>query len=131
MNTNRSKVVIQLPLDYTVGQDDPSRGIYRNSVVPPKHSRELTIVVQRPAELLDGIEDDPELDLRPQVHVVGSSRALEELGRYFIALARLQTADPSPYGSIDDVQDGTGGTVRLLPRRRGLSHRGKRKRRLK
>jgi hypothetical protein len=117
MTTKRSQIIIELPLDYRVGQDEPSTGTFRNSVVPPKYSKELTVTVQRPGELLGDLANDPELDLRPQVHIVGSARALEELGRYFIALARLHTADPSPYGSIEDIQDGAGGTLRLLPRR--------------
>jgi len=114
MKTRRSRVMVELPLDY-VGVDEP--GIYRRSVVPPKHTRELEVSVQRLAEQLPDLTDDPDLDLRPQVHIVGSARALEELGRYLVALARLDTTDPEPYGAFEDVQDGAGGTLRLLPRR--------------
>ena len=117
MTTESRQVVIELTLEYRVGLDEPNRGIYRNAVELPKHSSELTLIVQDPKESAIGNIDDPDLDLRPQVHLLGSAPALEELGRYLVALARLETADPEPYGSIDDVRDGSGGTMRLLPRR--------------
>lgn len=117
MTTKPSRVTAEILLDYRVGKDEPEKGIFRNSVVLPKHSDELVVSVRRPAEDLTDVAGDRDLDLRPQIHLLGSARALEEFGRYLIALARLQTADSEPYGSIDDVQDGVGGTVRVIPRR--------------
>ena len=106
---------IQLKLLYTGGHDNPERGVFRNQVVEPKHTSELVVAVRS--------DVDPSATWttasgeRPQIHLAGSARALEELGRYLIALARLETADPEPYGSLEDVRNADGGTVRLLPRR--------------
>ena len=119
MTTKRKRVMVKVPLDYRVGTDEPERGIYRNSVALPKHTRELTVTFE---ELADhpAVANDPDFDVRPQVHIVGTARALEELGRYLIGLARLKTADPEPYGALEDVANGPGGTLRLLPRRVSL-----------
>lgn len=106
---------IQLELLYTGGHDDPERGVFRNQVIEPKHTSELVVAVRS--------DTDPSAawtaasGVRPQIHLAGSARALEELGRYLVALARLESADPEPYGSLEDVRNADGGTVRLLPRR--------------
>ena len=124
MTTKKKQVMVHLPLDYRVGRDEPARGIYRNSVEPPNHTAELIVKITPAAETFPSTEDS-DLDLRTQVHIVGSSRALEELGRYLVALARLETADPEPYGSLDHIQDGNGGTLRVLPRRMMMDRGGR------
>lgn len=117
MTTKRLQKVVELPLEYRIGRDEPEKGIYRNSVVPPKYVDELAVVVRHPSDELSELAGDPDFDLTTQIHIVGSGRALEELGKYFVALARLETEDKEPYGSIDDVPDGSSGTLRILPRR--------------
>jgi hypothetical protein len=86
----------------------------------------------RPAlgeELMIAIRDHPEWEHEAgepvypdnpsqlQIHLVGTARALEALGTYLIALARLDTENPEPSPSLDDVHHADGGTIRLLPRR--------------
>lgn len=107
---------IELELQYSGGKDDPSRGIYRNYPIAPPFVSELAISIagdEDPARVRWQVERLG----RPQVHLAGTPRALEELGRYLIALARLETDDPEPSGSLDGIQNPDGGTVRLLPRR--------------
>jgi hypothetical protein len=106
---------IEIDLEYTGGNDEPARGIFRNQVVEPEHLDELRVAVRSDIDAArpwPGNEGE-----QPQIHLAGSARALEELGRYLIALARLETADPEPYGSFDNVRNADGGTLRLLPRR--------------
>jgi hypothetical protein len=66
---------------------------------------------------LDEAGEDLENPFQLQVHIVGTSRGLEALGTYLIALARVDSSDPEPYGSFDDIPLSGGGTIRLLPRR--------------
>lgn len=110
------KVRAEIDLLYTGGEDRPAKGIFRNQVVEPKYTDELTIAVRSNVNMPQAWPGDNAH--QPQVHLAGSARALEELGRYLIALARLNTRDPEPFGSLDDVHNADGGTVRLLPRRR-------------
>ena len=114
--TQRVSETVPLRLDYYVGKDEPARGVYRNAVVRPKYTRELLIAIRNDAE---PFSDKPfnALTDPPQVHLVGTARALEELGRYLVALGRLKTADPEPYGWFDNVRNADGGRARLLPRR--------------
>lgn len=109
------KLLVEVPLAYRVGRDEPERGIFRNSAVLPDFADELTVNVTR---IPDHLTTDPDLDATPQVHLTGSPRALEALGLYLLALARLETADPEPYGMIEGVTDGEGSAIRLIPRRR-------------
>lgn len=114
--TRRVSKTVRLRLDYYVGEDEPARGVYRNAVVWPKYTRELLIAIRNDAEPFSDKPFDAQTD-PPQVHLVGTARALEELGRYLVALGRLKTADPEPYGWFDDVRNADGGRARLLPRR--------------
>ena len=109
--TNRRTERISIALEYHAGKDEPERGVFRNFPVDPKHTNELTIAI-RP-----DLNPDGETVRGVQVHLIGNSRSLEELGRYLISMARLVTSDPEPYGSFDDVRNADGGTIRLLPRR--------------
>lgn len=102
-------------LVYSGGKDEPGRSIFRNHPVQPAFTNELLVAVRSNADPSQHIDLDEFGGV--QVHVAGTPRVLEELGRYLIALARLQTADPEPYGSFDDVKYADGGTMRLLPRR--------------
>ncbi len=111
--SEHSDVVVRLA--YSAGRDDPARGIFRRMPIDPLFTDELTIAIrsdEAPEARWSGTVGD-----RPQVHLAGTARALDELGRYLIALARLETEDREPYTSLDDVQLADGGTVRFLPRR--------------
>lgn len=106
---------IQLTLEYT---GEPQSGGYGLYPVAPNYTTELALAIRDHPELAaDGDAPFPENPTQFQVHLFGTSRALEELGRFLIALARSGTKDPEPYGSLDDVRNVDGGTVRLLPRR--------------
>jgi len=105
---------ISLQLHYTTGQDEPTRGIYRNQAIEPDAGNDLLIEIHQ----LD--EPDTVLPGNPyqrQVHLVGTAQGLESLGTYLIALARLKTADPEPHGHLDEVRCADGGTISLIPRR--------------
>ena len=101
---------VQLSLGYTGGTDEPSKGIFRNQPVEPEFMNELVMAVRSDASRsATGVVRRATVR-RPAV--AGTKRALESLGTYLIALARLQTEDPEPYGSFDDVKYADGGTVR-------------------
>jgi hypothetical protein len=105
---------ISIALQYTTGEDEPSRGIFRNQAVEPDTGGQLLIQVHH--------LDDPDAVLpgnphQRQVHLVGTAAGLEAFGTYLIALARLETADPEPHGHFDDVKANDGGTISLIPRR--------------
>jgi hypothetical protein len=104
---------VTIELRYSLGSGEAERGIFRNTAIEPDHSDELSVAIRRIADG-NALADNPE---QLQVHLIGTSRALESLGCYLIALARLSTTDPEPYGSLDDVRNVDGGTLRLLPRR--------------
>jgi hypothetical protein len=107
----------EIVLEYTGGRDEPERGVFRNFPVDPEFTSELIVAVRSDEDPADRHWRQAVTGGRLQVHLAGSSRALEELGRYLIALARLQTADPEPHASLDDVRDADGGVLRLLTRR--------------
>lgn len=116
--TNTQKHDITVTLEYTAGEDEPEQGIYRRAPLPPGHSHQLAVAIRDHPELASEDADVyPENPSQLQVHLIGSSAALEELGRYLIALARLDTRNPEPYESLDDVRNIDGGTIRLIPRR--------------
>jgi hypothetical protein len=89
--------------------------VFRDYPKPPRKTGELVVAV-RDLEP----EDSPVFPDNPtqfQVHLAGTSAALEALGEYLIALARSKTADPEPSESLNDVRNADGGTVRLIVRR--------------
>jgi len=112
---DRVRVATELELEYYTGTDIPGKQ-YVNTPVDPEFTEELTLTI-RPDEL-DG---DPRVDVlggrRPQVNLVGTARALEALGKYLIALARLNTADPDPHEHFEDLRNADGGTVHLIVHR--------------
>ena len=113
--TSSSRETIQLTLEYS---GEPRSGGYGSYPVAPHYTSELALALRDHPGLPTEDEDEvPENPTQFQVHIVGTSRALEELGRFLIALARSATSDPEPYGSFDDVRNVDGGTIRLLPRR--------------
>jgi hypothetical protein len=105
---------ITLDLRYTTGQDDPKRHTYGNQALEPESSNQLLIEIHQLDEADAVFPGNP---FQRQVHLVGTARALESLGTYLIALARLKTSEPEPHGHLDDIRFGGGGTISLIPRR--------------
>lgn len=112
MNKRRTEEAT-ITLRYSGGDDEPERRVFRNYPLLPTLGTDLMISVSE----LDEASGDLENPFQLQVHIVGTSKGLEELGTYLIALARLDSSDPEPYGSFDDIPLAGGGTIRLLPRR--------------
>lgn len=114
--SDKRQVPIELLLEYWNQGERP--GIfYGNAPVHPAHTDELTIAIRCD----DDSVEDPRAQIvfcRPQVHLVGTARSLEEFGRYLIALARLETSDPNPHDHFEDVQSDDGGAVHLIVRRK-------------
>jgi hypothetical protein len=106
---------VEISLQYSGGKDEPEKRVFRNFPIDPAFSSELVIAIASDNDP-GGVRWDSSSHGRPQVHLAGSARALEELGRYLIALARLETKDPDPSTSLE-VSNADGGTARLLPRR--------------
>jgi len=111
--SDKISVAAQISLEYWVGQD-VAGVVYENMPVDPVYTNELALAIRS-----DDGDGDPRRPVtlgRPQVHLAGTSRALEELGRYLIGLARLQTLDPDVHDHFEDVQNEDGGTVHLVIR---------------
>jgi len=113
--THRLKVAAELELEYYAGTDVPGKR-YASMPVDAEFTEELTVSIR-----VDDPEADPRVDplggRRPQVNLVGTPRALEALGKYLIALARLRTVDPDPHEHFEDVRNADGGTVHLIVHR--------------
>lgn len=116
--SKRVKNRVEIDLEYSGGKDEPEKRIFRNFPIEPEFTSELVIAIAGDDDPARVRWDVPRCG-RPQVHLSGTARALEALGRYLIALARLETKDPEPSASLDDVRNADGGTVRFLPRRLG------------
>jgi hypothetical protein len=103
-------------LRYRVGPDDPGNGVYHTRPAEPRFTSELRI-----GAYLEDVDPDPLPDvLRAgvlQIELAGTPRALEALGTYLVALARLETHDPNPHEHIEDVMHEQGGSVHLIIRR--------------
>jgi hypothetical protein len=112
--SERVDVPTQVLLQYWRGKDEPGR-LYQNAPVEPEFTEELIIALRH-----DDGEGDPRaplIDGAAQVHLSGTPRALESFGRYLIALARLETADPDPHEHFEEVQNADGGNVHLIVHR--------------
>lgn len=120
--TRSTEVTIRLNYVST-GPDDPERQVFRNFVADPTRTEELVVAVRD--------DEHPEQEVfrrenvRPQIHLAGTAAALEELGRFLVALARLETLDPEPYSSVSDVLNADGGNARLVIRRVRLPPRAR------
>jgi hypothetical protein len=109
-------------LSYVAGEEDPERGIFGRRPLDPEFTDELGVAVYPD----DGTTGVPEfLRSTPlQVQLSGTPRALEALGTYLIALARLETADPNPHEHFEDVRNvHAGGTLHLIVRRGAQAER--------
>ena len=114
--SERITITAQLPLEYWVGEERAGV-VYQNAPVDPEHTDEIVIGLRSDEDGAD--PQAPLLDGRPQVHLAGTPRALEALGRYLVSLARLQTLDDEFHEHFEGVQNDDGGTVHLIVRRLG------------
>ena len=104
-------------LAYVDGEEDAARGIFGRRPLDPEFTDEIGVAVYPDDEstAITGLLRSTPL----QVQLSGSPRALEALGTYLIALARLETADPNPHEHFEDVRNvHAGGTLHLIVRRR-------------
>ncbi len=109
-------------LSYVAGEEDPERGIFGRRPLDPDFTDEIGIAVY-PDDGTTGVSEF--LRSTPlQVQLSGTPRALEALGTYLIALARLETADLNPHEHFEDVRNVyAGGTLHLIVRRRAQRDR--------
>jgi len=106
---------IGLTLTYYVTEEVPSEGTYGNQPKRPEHTDELEIDVHYDDDS-PGIPDAlRSKDL--QVQLLGTPRAMEELGRYLIALARMQSENPYPHDHFEDLGSANGGRMHLIVER--------------
>ncbi len=112
--SRRVSLHTSIELEYWKGHDIAGL-IYSSSPVEPEHTNERRIAVRSDDSHID--PRSPAISGRRQVHFAGTRRALEAFGKYLIALARLETADPSPHEHFEAVQNDDGGTVHLIVRR--------------
>jgi hypothetical protein len=95
---------------------NPPPGGVNAWVINPEHTDELKIAVYQDESDTGTANKVLELG-RLQVQLQGTSRALDEFGRFLISLARLETNDTDPHNHLEDVQYEPGGTVHLIVRR--------------
>jgi len=114
--SDRSERDETIRLRYRIGPDDPEKGVYYTFPVEPPFTSELRI-----GAYLEDVDPDPLPPLlkegRLQIQLAGTPRALEALGTYLIALARLETEDPNPHEHFEDVMHEQGVPVHLIIRR--------------
>jgi hypothetical protein len=116
---DHKQTMAQVTLEYQTGEEIAGQ-VYRNRPRQPDLDEDVLVAVRRDW----GPDDDPsDEELRrpfgegtPQIWVVGTSAGLEALGTFLIALARLDTLDPTPHTHFD-VKNADGGTVHLIIRR--------------
>lgn len=110
--SKKKLVKVEVDLEYWVGEE-VAGSVYRNAPVDPIHTNELVIGFRTASDLRRlGAEAE-----RPQVHLVGTPRALEAFAKYLLGVARLQTLDPDFHDHVDDIRNDEGGTVDLIIRR--------------
>lgn len=115
-------IPIQFELAYvSTGPDLPEQGYWRNFPVDPQHTSELTVGIEPFDHTIHDTLYKAAEHGRPQIVLSGPPRALEELGRHLIALARCETQNPDVHTHIDDVANANGGTVHLVIHRDGPS----------
>lgn len=99
--------VIELNLNYYIGKQDELKGIYNGKIEEPNYLDELAVDVFED-EIFDEESDDFVKTGKLQVSLSGSNRALEELGKFLIALSRYKTKDPSYHQHFDNINNSEG-----------------------
>jgi hypothetical protein len=107
---------VSVELNYYVGPDDPINGVFYSRPVDPEFTSELVVGVYTDDD--DSTGHPPVLAGLPlQISVAGSARALEAMGKYLLALARINSSDPDLHEHFEDVCDERGGNLHLIVRR--------------
>ena len=108
---------VSLALEYvSMGKDEPGK-VYRNFPRRAERTNELAIAIRPFDPDIEERQYNAATHGKPQIILAGPAEALEELGKYLIALARLETTNESPGEHYDDVQNADGGTTHLIVRR--------------
>jgi hypothetical protein len=109
------RMPIQIDLEY-YRQPGSHPDVVDTWLVDPKYTDELQLAVYADDDSL-GVPDAIKQLGRLQVELGGSPRALEELGRFLIAMARIETNDRNVHEHLEDVRYGTNEIVHLVVRR--------------
>ena len=91
-------------------------GAFVGGVVPPTLSAEVEYSLHHTHADEDGLlgpePGEPSVEGSFQLNLIGTARGLRELGRYFLALAELDSsADPDHHQHFDGVRSADGRTV--------------------
>jgi hypothetical protein len=113
--SKRVRLPVQIDLEY---YHEPSShpDVVDTWLVDPKFTNELRLAVYADDDSF-GVPDAIKTLGRLQVELAGSPRALQELGRFLIAMARMETNDPNVHDHLENVQYGIGETAHLVVRR--------------
>lgn len=106
-----------IELKYFSGVDDVARGVFATRPVDPEFTEEIVVGVYADDSETMGFPAELE-GVALQISIAGSARALDELGRFLIALARAESLDPDPHEHFEEIRDERGGNLHLIIRLR-------------
>ena len=113
--SRRIRIPASIALEYYESAGTKAKPLER-WLVDPKYVNELKLAVYQDDDSR-GTTQTLSKRRRLQVQLGGTPRSLEALGRYLIAMARLNTDDPDFHDHFEQVQCENGGTVHLIVRR--------------
>lgn len=96
--------IIEIPLVYYTGEDNPDKGIFVGKVEQPKYLDELIMDIGED-EYFDEQQDAFIANGKIQLVISGSNRALAELGKYLINISRYPTQDPDYHDHFEYILD--------------------------
>ncbi|MEZ4699786.1 MAG: hypothetical protein R2834_05615 [Rhodothermales bacterium] len=92
-----------LTLEYMQGRSRPEDGYFEGGVAGPQHLEQLGVCVQKELRL-NMVTDEMEETGAMQVSISGNRDVLFNLGRYLVAVARLDTEDPDYHDHFDSLK---------------------------
>lgn len=107
MKAKKETKEITIKLNYFKSKIDKENGIFYGGVIEPKYMDELTI----------DINDDYEFDIDTEefkqngmfsMEILGTKRALKEMGKFLINIAMYKTDDEDYHEHIDQLRDSEG-----------------------
>ncbi|HAN09695.1 MAG TPA: hypothetical protein DCP90_03680 [Clostridiales bacterium] len=104
------KEKVEIELKYLSGKQDIKKGIFAGGVQTPQYLDEIIIDISE-AEKFDEVLEDFVENGNLKVDISGSSRALEELGIYLIALSKYKTFDPDYHDHFENFNNSNGEKV--------------------